>query len=215
MPCSRSVPVRSRKASSIDSGSTSGVSANIALRTSRPTSTYFAMFGLITTACGQRRLRLEHRHRRADAVGARDVAAGGDDAAFAAADDHRLVGERGVVALFDRGVEGVAVDMRDGQRCRVSAWRASRGEPQAGQRAACPDVSARQSRQKPAHGTLALPRLRRRALARALPTSAGLEAGLGGEGGEQPFVGGEVVEHAGQKARLARGGANLGRADAG
>ena len=55
MPCSRSVPVRSRKASSIDSGSTSGVSASIALRTSRPTSTYFAMFGLTTTACGQRR----------------------------------------------------------------------------------------------------------------------------------------------------------------
>ena len=56
MPCSRSVPVKSRKASSIDSGSTSGVSANIALRTARPAWTYFAMFGLITTASGQRRL---------------------------------------------------------------------------------------------------------------------------------------------------------------
>ena len=55
MPCSRSVPVRSRKASSIDSGSTSGVKSNIALRTARPTWTYFAMFGLTTTACGQRR----------------------------------------------------------------------------------------------------------------------------------------------------------------
>ncbi len=54
MPCSRCVPVRSRKASSIDSGSTSGVSSNIAVRTARPTSTYLAMFGLMTTRFGQR-----------------------------------------------------------------------------------------------------------------------------------------------------------------
>ena len=56
------------------------------------------------------------RHRRADAEGAGDVAAGGDDAAApAAADDDRLVGEGRVVALLDRGVEGVAVDMGDRQ----------------------------------------------------------------------------------------------------
>ena len=60
--------------------------------------------------------RLEHRHRRMDAVGARDIAGGGDDAAAAAADDDRPVGERRIVALFDRRVEGVAVDMRDGER---------------------------------------------------------------------------------------------------
>ena len=52
-PCSRSVPDRSRKASSIDSGSTSGVSSSIIARTSRPTATYFAMSGVITTASGQ------------------------------------------------------------------------------------------------------------------------------------------------------------------
>ena len=45
-------------------------------------------------ACGQSAQRLEHRHRRAHAVGARDVAGGRDHAALAAADDHRLVGER-------------------------------------------------------------------------------------------------------------------------
>ena len=53
MPCTRCVPDRSRKASSIESGSTSGVSACMACRTSRPTRTYFAMSGPITVACGQ------------------------------------------------------------------------------------------------------------------------------------------------------------------
>ena len=52
MPCTRSVPDRSRNASSIESGSTSGVSACMAWRTSRPTRTYFAMSGPITVACG-------------------------------------------------------------------------------------------------------------------------------------------------------------------
>ncbi|MGY4312349.1 hypothetical protein ACVWW1_001652 [Bradyrhizobium sp. JR3.5] len=47
------MPERSRKASSIDSGSTSGVSACMASRTSRPTRTYFAMSGGITVASGQ------------------------------------------------------------------------------------------------------------------------------------------------------------------
>ena len=51
--CTRSVPVRSRNASSIDSGSTAGVSASISSRTSRPTRAYFAMSGGMTTACGQ------------------------------------------------------------------------------------------------------------------------------------------------------------------
>ena len=57
--------------------------------------------------------RLEHRHRRAHAEGAGKIAGGGDHAAFSAADDQRLVGERGVVALFDRGVERIAIDMRE------------------------------------------------------------------------------------------------------
>ncbi len=52
MPWTRWVPARSRNASSIDSGSTSGVSACMAWRTSRPTRTYLAMSGRITAADG-------------------------------------------------------------------------------------------------------------------------------------------------------------------
>ena len=132
MRCSRSVPVRSMKASSIESGSTCGVSSSISWRTSRPTRTYFAMLGVITVACGQSLQRLEHRHRGVHAVGARDVAGGRDHAALAAADDQRLVGERRIVALLDRGVEGVAVDMRD-RRAR----RAARGGSAAASRRPC------------------------------------------------------------------------------
>src|SRR5262249_11963893 len=44
------------------------------------------------------------------------VAGGRNDAALAAADDQGLVEKAGVVALFDRGVEGVAVDVRDAER---------------------------------------------------------------------------------------------------
>ena len=53
--CKRAVPVRSRKASSIDNGSTMGVSASIICRTSRPTRAYFSIFGRTTRACGQSR----------------------------------------------------------------------------------------------------------------------------------------------------------------
>ena len=62
------------------------------------------------------RQRLEHRHRRAHAIGARDVAGGRHHAALAAADDHRPVGQLRIVALLDGGVERVAVDMRQRQR---------------------------------------------------------------------------------------------------
>ena len=122
MPWTRCVPERSRKASSIDSGSTSGVSACMAWRTSRPTLTYFAMSGRTTVACGQSVQRLEHRHRRAHAIGARDVAGRRHHAALAAADDHGLVGDLGVVAFLHRGVKRVAIDMRERQlRQRVMA----------------------------------------------------------------------------------------------
>ena len=63
--------------------------------------------------------RLEHGHRGADAVEAGDVAGGADHAAPPAADDNGFVGEIGIVALFHRGVEGVAVDMRDGERAQL------------------------------------------------------------------------------------------------
>src|SRR4051812_29780364 len=61
--------------------------------------------------------RLVHRHGRPHAVGAGDVAGGRHHAALAPADDHGLVGDVGIVALLDGRVEGVAVDMCDGQAC--------------------------------------------------------------------------------------------------
>ena len=60
--------------------------------------------------------RLEHGHRRSHAERARHVAGREHDAALASADDHRFVRERRIVALLDRGIEGVAVDMGDRKR---------------------------------------------------------------------------------------------------
>ncbi len=52
-------------------------------------------------------------------MNAGDVAGGGDDAALAAADDDRLVGKLRIVALLDRRIEGVAIDMGERQVDRV------------------------------------------------------------------------------------------------
>ena len=81
--------------------------------------------------------RLVHRHGRADAVDAGDVAAGRDDAAFSPADDHRLVGKARVVALLDRGVEGVAIDMGDGKRAEFRVGRDARAAAGAATRTRC------------------------------------------------------------------------------
>ena len=93
---------------------------------------------------------LEHRHGGADALDAGDVAAGGDDAARAAADDHGLVAQGGVVALFDAGIEGVAIHVGDGERVS-SGWAMMRGLRQAGQRGALSN-RVRQSRQRAGMG---------------------------------------------------------------
>ena len=74
---------------------------------------------------------LEHRHRRAHAVGPGDVAGGQHHAARAAADNQWFVAQTGVVALLDTGVESVAVNMRNRQRAdlamREDAWRPAFG----------------------------------------------------------------------------------------
>ena len=136
--CSRSVPVRSRKASSSESGSTGGRE----LEHHRADGAGDLDVALHARAdhhrLGAELQRLEHRHGRADAVDPRDVAGGGDDAAVAAADDDRLVGEAGVVALLHRGVEGVAVEMGDGEA------RSARGAQ--GARAAAGRAAARRVR---------------------------------------------------------------------
>ena len=113
--CSRCVPERSRKASSMDTGSTRGVSACMRARTARPATRVLLHVRRDNHGVRAGLQGLEHRHRRAHAVGAGDVAGGRDDAALAAADDHRLVGERRVVPLFHRGEEGIAIDMGDGE----------------------------------------------------------------------------------------------------
>ncbi|MNE33870.1 hypothetical protein D3C80_1275660 [compost metagenome] len=75
----------------------------------------FAEVGLDDDRVGTGLQRLVHGHGRADAVQAGDVAGGRDHAALAAADDDRLVAQFRSVAFLDRGVEGVAVEMGDGQ----------------------------------------------------------------------------------------------------
>ena len=101
--------------------------------------------------------RLEHRHGRADAEGARHVAAGRDDAALAAADDHRLVGERRVVALLDRGVEGVAIDMRDRQRVRAPRGATGAASRRPGSARPLPATSAGSRGRSRASGSSRLP----------------------------------------------------------
>ena len=59
--------------------------------------------------------RLEHGHGRAHAGDSRDVTTGRNDAAPAAADDHRPPGDGRIVALFHAGVKGIAIDMGQGQ----------------------------------------------------------------------------------------------------
>ena len=107
--------VTSRYASSSDSGSTSGV-------TSRKIANTAVRCGLVPREIGrhddERRAqpdRLRHRHRRADAERPRLVARRGDDAALVglAADGERLAAQRRVVALLDRRVERVHVDVED------------------------------------------------------------------------------------------------------
>ena len=94
------MPPRSRKASSIDNGSTSGVSRSISARTARPTSRYFAMSDRITTASAQAaNVGVVERH----AVESRDVAAGEHDTTGTAVDDDRPINEVWPVTLLNRG----------------------------------------------------------------------------------------------------------------
>jgi hypothetical protein len=60
-------------------------------------------------------------------VNARHVAGGGHHAALAATDDDRLVGECRIVPLFDRGVEGVAIDMGECQVVEFAVIDEARG----------------------------------------------------------------------------------------
>ncbi len=148
MPCRRSVPVKSRKASSIDSGSTSGVRSSMRLRTCA------ADLGVF------RHVRPDHRRRAGSGAWPRTSA--WPSARRRCARCSRQVEttprlppptisglsiERRVVALLDGGVEGVAVDMGDGERVELGVADQPR-RAAGGQRVAFSGASARQSRQK-------------------------------------------------------------------
>jgi len=78
------------------------------------------MSGRITIADGHSASALNIGIAERTPKGPGDVAGRGDHAALAAADDHRLVGEIGVVAFLHGGVERVAIDVGKGER--GSAW---------------------------------------------------------------------------------------------
>ncbi len=78
----------------------------------------------------------EHRHGRTDARDACDVTGGGDHPPLGAAHDHRLVAQLRPVTLLHRGVEGVAIQVGDGQRVQLCV----RDDPGRGAARAAPDL---------------------------------------------------------------------------
>jgi len=70
---------------------------------------------------------LKHRHGGTHALNAGNVAAGGDDPALAAADDDGVIGEGGIVAFLDAGIEGIAIDMGDGEGVEFGVMEEARG----------------------------------------------------------------------------------------
>ncbi len=91
---------------------------------------------------------LEHRHRAAHAVDARDIAGGGNHPAHAATDDDRLRCEFWAITLLHACVEGAAVHVRD-VRSNSSGCRRIRLPSQAGQPAGddgAPSAARQQSR---------------------------------------------------------------------
>lgn len=148
-----------------------------------------------------------------DAEGARDVAGRRDDAAPPAADDHGPIGEFRSVALFDRRVEGVAIDMGNGegiergmaeQARRPAAWAA---------RPAGGDIVEAVPAESVRHGALLAVRLAGQDVARGL-NMGGLDFGMAREREDHGIVAEEKVEHAGEKTRVGGGRANRRRADA-
>src|SRR6266571_5111537 len=98
----------------------------------------------------------------------------------------------------------------------ISAWRSNRGEPQAEQRVARSGTSRRQSRQKPGMVSrrVALPTAPGHGITR-LYHLAGVDRVFRCKRKQQRLVGREVIEHAEEKLRLARGRADGIGADSG
>jgi hypothetical protein len=162
------------------------------------------MLGRTTLACGH--------SRSASNIGiadftrsAGDIAGGGDDAAFAAADDDRLGGKRRIVAFLDRGVEGVAIDMRDGQ-----ASRARHGAAIAASRRRRSARFAAKRRQGNRGRSLCSRQAFKAESCSGLPPSAPgprdlgrIDPGAVGESDQETLVAEHMLQHAGEKAGLA------------
>ena len=158
----------------------------------RPTRGIFGHVGRQDDRLRAELQRPRHRHRRAHAEGAGDVAAGRDDAAPpAAADDQRLVGSSGRVALLDRGVEGVAIDMGDRQIVGAASGRGAASRSAGSAPAASRRRNSRGSRGRSAPSQarvqVADAGAGRRGRSRARDRS--VEPIRGGEGEQQRLVG--------------------------
>jgi hypothetical protein len=136
MPCTRSVPARSRTPRR-STAARPAASAPAWPGAPRGRPGHISPCRADHGRMRAERQRLEHRHRRAHAEGARDVAGGRHHAALAAADDDRLVGELGIVALLDGGVERVAIDGRASAR---AARGAAPGAASRRRRIACREI---------------------------------------------------------------------------
>ena len=107
--------------------------------------------------------RLPHRHRRTRPKFPRDIARRHHHPAPAGmADDHRLIQKRGIVALFHRGIERVAIDMRDVERRQFRMrHHPRRAATRAGGKRPIAEMGAIET-QRPAHGNGIGARTRRR-----------------------------------------------------
>ena len=85
----------------------------------RPFAGIFGDIGLDHHRIGAGSARLEHGHRTPHAGKPRNVAAGRDNAARAAAHNHRAGRQFRLVAFFHTGIEGIAINMRDSQAEQV------------------------------------------------------------------------------------------------
>ncbi len=119
VPDTRRSPETSRKASSTDSGSTSGVVSWNTSNTASLACEYADIRGEHDDGVRAQPAGLASAHRGAHAVGLRLVARREHDAA---ADDHRPAAQRGVVTLLDRCVERVEVGVQDGWRCPTRTY---------------------------------------------------------------------------------------------
>ena len=190
MPWTRWVPARSRNASSIDKRLDQRRQRLHGVAHLAADPDIFRHIGADHDGMRAQRQRLEHRHRRAHAEGAGDVAGRRHHAALAAADDHRLVGDLRIVALLDGGIERVAIDVGQRQRGQCCVTDQARGA--AGAASSRRDCRDRQ-------GNPGKSRWGRRALARLMSRHVALPMRIGQRLVRRGDVGGMQLRGARQR----------------